>query len=300
MIKTPTLRQLQYFIAVADTLSFSRAAELSNVTQSTLSAGLSDLEGILGEKLFERTSRTVTLTRIGQDLIIPARELLSAAEALVHMAHRHRAPLSGPLVLGVIPTIAPYLLPRLLPMLHEKFPNLELHLREDTTARLLDALQKNQVDIVLMAFPFDTPGMDRMSLGHESFYVAQPANANAATRPMTLDALAGQDILLLDDGHCLRDHAMAACRLQGQSQRKTFGATSLQTLVQMVQHGYGITLLPAMAVDQSAPPPGITIRPFADPKPTREIGLCWRAGHVRDKEFRLFGEKSREIFPFVA
>ena len=291
MSQIPTLRQIQYFIAVADTLSFSRAAELCNVTQSTLSAGLNDLELILDEKLFDRSSRNVALTRMGHDLIDPARNLLNGAEEFVHAARRHRAPLSGPLTLGVIPTIAPYLLPRILPKLQKQFPQLELNLREDTTARLLDAMAKNQIDAVLMAFPFDTPGMEQLGLWHEPFFIAQPATHKAPrSKPATLDDLAGQDILLLDDGHCLRDHAMAACRLQSKAQKKTFGATSLPTLIQMVGHGYGLTLLPAMAVDLKNPPPGIVLRPFASPQPTREVGLCWRKNSPRATEFRLLGE----------
>lgn len=290
MTTLPTLRQLQYFIALADHLSFVRAADACNVTQSTLSGGLRDLENALEEKLFERSSRGVALTKVGKNLILPAQDLIARAEGFVQMARQSRAPLSGPLSLGIIPTIAPYLLPGLLPALQDQYPDLQLQLREDTTARVLDGMGKGQIDAVLMAFPYDTEQAEQMTLWDEVFLIASPDVGAHRFKMASPDRLAGEDILLLDDGHCLRDHAMAACRLQPASRRKTFGATSLPTLIQMVQHGYGLTLLPDMAVRHGTVPKGVTINRFAAPEPTRQIGLAWRKGSPREKEFRLLGD----------
>lgn len=291
MALLPTLRQIQYFLALADTLSFVRAAERCNVTQPTLSAGLKELETLLGDTLFERSPRGVQLTRTGIDLLLPARDLMARAEEFAHTAQRNRLPLSGPLTLGIIPTIAPYILPHLLPSLNKHFPELQLQLREDLTGRLLEALERGEIDVVLMAFPFDTPHAEQMILWHEPFFLASPGTEPASAKTARIDDLKGANVLLLEDGHCLRDHAMAACHLPSNGQqRKTFGATSLATLVQMVQHGYGITLLPAMAIDPHDPPKGITIQRFANPQPSRAIGIAWRKRAARRQEYEMLGE----------
>jgi LysR family hydrogen peroxide-inducible transcriptional activator len=290
-MRLPTLRQLQYFIAVADTLSFSRASENCHITQPSLSLALNELEDTLGEKLFHRGTRKIELSEVGKDLIPLARSIIEQSENLVRMATRHRAPLTGQLSLGIIPTIAPYLLPHLLPALQSSYPSLDLRLKEDITSRQLDALKGGQVDIVLMALPFDTPQMEQMMLWKEPFFLARTGEQKSATEQVTLDDLKNETILLLDDGHCLRDHILSACRLAATSaNRKTLGATSLQTLVQMVQNGYGSTLLPAMAIDPHQIPKGITIQRFANPQPTRQIGLVWRKDDPRVLEFRLLGE----------
>lgn len=286
----PSLRQLQYFVAIMQTKSFSRAAAACNVTQPTLSSGLRELELHLGEKLFERTSRGVTLTRAGMELALPAQDILARAEKFIGMARHNRAPMTGGLMLGIIPTIAPYILPRLLPALQATYPDLDLQLREDLTGRLLGALERHEMDVALMAFPFDTPGVEQMILWSEPFLLAIPGNGKMDPRPMALADLPQHNIMLLEDGHCLRDHALAACRLQPAARRKTFGATSLATLIQMVQHGYGATLLPAMAVNTAHPPDGMTLRRFANPQPVRQIGLAWRKGSAREKEFRILGK----------
>lgn len=285
----PTLRQLQYFLAVADHLSFHKAAEACHVTQPALSEGLKGLEGLLGIKLFERTKRHVALTPSGAALVLPARDMVARAEDFVLMARVHKEPFTGKFTLGVIPTIAPYLLPTLLPALQNKFPQMELHLKEDVTAQLLTALEQRRIDIVLMAFPYDTQGIEQMKLWSEPFVIAMPGHETVKETHATLSDLSKHNIMLLEDGHCLRDHALAACRLQPSGQRKTFGATSLTTLIQMVQHGYGSTLLPAMAVDPQTLPRGVTIQRFSNPQPSRQIGLAWRQGHPQEKEFRALG-----------
>lgn len=289
MSDTPSVRQLTYFIAVADTLSFVKAAERCHVTQPTLSGGLNTLEAMLGEKLFERTKRAVTLTAIGEELVLPARDIVLRAEDFVLMARMKKEPFTGTLRIGVIPTIAPYLLPTLLPALQTKFPALDLQLKEDVTARLLSALNQRLIDVVLMAFPYDTPGITQKKLWAEPFVIAMPGNKPKVDGLASLNDLSRHNIMLLEDGHCLRDHALAACHLQPTTQRQTFGATSLATLIQMVQHGYGATLLPAMAVTKNLPT-GVTIQRFFSPEPTRQIGLAWRQGNPQEKEFHLLGD----------
>ena len=288
-MNTPTIRQLQYFLAVADDLSFHKAAERCHVTQPALSDGLKNLEELLGTKLFERTKRDVCLTPAGEELVLPARDIVVRAEDFVQMASARKAPFTGKLTLGVIPTIAPYLLPSLLPALQKKFPELDLQLKEDVTAQLLSALDQRKIDVVLMAFPYETPGIKQMKLWSEPFVIAMPGTKTVMETHATINDLSRHNIMLLEDGHCLREHALAACRLQP-GQQRTFGATSLTTLIQMVQHGYGATLLPAMAVDPKTMPRGVTIQRFSNPQPSRQIGLAWRQGNPREKEFRQLGE----------
>lgn len=296
-MRLPTLRQLQYFIAVADTLSVSRAANNCHITQSTLSASLAELEDILGEKLFTRDTRHLTLSPVGHDLLPSARAIIEQSENLVRMATRHREPLTGKLSLGVIPTIAPYLLPKLLPALQTEFLSLDLMLREDITGRQLDDLKNGKTDVVLMAFPYDTPpAFDTLMLWKEPFFLARAGENLSNPHAVTIDDLKQETILLLDDGHCLRDHIISACRLSPSSgTRKTLGATSLQTLIQMVQHGYGTTLLPAMAIQADQMPKGICIQRFTNPQPTRQIGLVWRKNDPRAGEFRLLGGFIKKI-----
>jgi LysR family hydrogen peroxide-inducible transcriptional activator len=282
-MRLPTLRQLQYFIAVAETLSVSRAADNCHITQSTLSASLAELEDVLGEKLFDRGTRHLNLTQVGTDLLPSARTIIEQSENLVRMASRHRDPLSGKLALGVIPTIAPYLLPQLLPALQTEFPSLDL--------MQLDDLKNGKIDVVLMAFPYDTPSaLDTLMLWKEPFFVARAGDQLSRSDTMSIDDLQQEKILLLDDGHCLRDHIISACRLTSSSKTsKTLGATSLQTLIQMVQHGYGTTLLPAMAIQPDQMPKGICIQRFSNPQPTRQIGIVWRKNDPRAGEFALLG-----------
>lgn len=292
----PTLRQLHYFLALAESRSFKTASENCHITQPTLSAGIAELETILSEKLFDRGTRHVQLTSIGEELLPLARATIEQGENLVRMAMRHRAPLSSQLSLGIIPTIAPYILPHLLPRLQIDFPKLDLHLKEDVTGRQLEALKNGVVDVVLMAFPFDTPQMEQMILWTEIFFLARQDKGQSSAQLIKLDDLKSETILLLDDGHCLRDHILSACQLSANAEnRKTLGATSLQTLVQMVQNGYGATLLPEMAVDPAQLPNHIIINRFKNPEPTRQIGLCWRKSDPRAEEFRILGGFIKEI-----
>ncbi|MDY0029990.1 MAG: hydrogen peroxide-inducible genes activator [Pseudobdellovibrionaceae bacterium] len=292
-MKLPSARQLQYFLAVADHLSFSKAAESCHITQSTLSNGLSELEDILGKKLFIRDTRKVALTPAGEDLIAPVHAILEQLTNLIHLSRRSREPLTSHLVLGIIPTIAPYLLPLLLPFQQKEYPNLDLQLREDLTSRQLEYLEKGRVDAVLMAFPYNIPLTEHLILWSEPFYLACTDNQAKKRKSLKIQDLSDETILLLEDGHCLRDHVISACQLSlkrsGSGIGHALGATSLQTLIQMVQHGYGATLLPQMAVRPELLPAGIKAIPFSSPKPSRQIGLVWRKNDPRAEEFRLLG-----------
>lgn len=301
ILKHPSPRQLQYFLAVADTLSFVRASELCHVTQSTLSNGLAELESILGEKLFDRRTRSVSLTRVGKDLALPARDILARLDNLALMAKQYREPLTSRLVLGIIPTIAPYLLPKILPEQQKHYPDMDLQIKEDITARQLDDLDKGLVDAVLMAFPYeiDDRRFDSKLLWKEPFFLTGQGLPGDGYYQMSVSDLKNYPILLLEDGHCLRDQVISACRLTPQKDTHRFnqslGATSLQTLVQMVQHGYGATLLPSMAIDTKNFPKGLEIRRFKNPQPYREIGLVWRRFDPREAEFRLLGDFIHKI-----
>lgn len=297
MINLPTLRQLRYLVKLVETLHFGRAAEACLVTQSTLSAGLQELEGLLGVRLLERTKRRVVPTAIGLEIAERARRTLAEAEELVEAAHAAAEPLAGVLRIGVIPTIGPYLLPRALPALRERFPRLKVYLREDQTARLLAQLKAGELDVLILAFPYDTPGAETMMVAEDPFWVVCPDR-----HPLTgLKKISSQDIpadelLLLEDGHCLRDHALAACGLRSFATGMRFQGTSLHTLVEMVASGLGITLVPGMAVRtlllEGSP---LAARPLAGREANRQIGLAWRQTSGRDKEYRLLGETLREV-----
>jgi LysR family hydrogen peroxide-inducible transcriptional activator len=296
MLNMPTLRQWRYLVVLAEIRHFGKAAEACFVTQSTLSAGIQELETQLNAALVDRTKRKVVLTPLGEELAGRARELLREAEDMVLLAQAAGAPLTGPLRLGVIPTISPFLLPRVLPALRRKFPDLRLFLREDLTTRLIDQLQAGKLDLLLIALPFETGAIDAMPLFDDAFSLACRDDHALAARPsVRLADLADANLLLLEDGHCLRDHALAACRLPPSPRRDGFAATSLHTLVQMVDNGLGVTLLPQLALDAGIlRGTDVVTRPLAGDGRTggaaRQIGLAWRRGTQRADEFRLFGD----------
>jgi len=292
MLNSPSLRQWQYLVSLSENRHFGRAAEACFVTQSTLSAGIQELETQLGAALVDRTKRKVVLTPLGEDLAGRARELLGQAEDMVLLARAASVPLSGPLRLGVIPTISPFLLPRVLPSLRKRFPDLRLFLREDLTARLVEQLQAGKLDLLLIALPYEGGALDTMTLLEDDFLVAcREDHALARRNTVKLDELSDAPLLLLEDGHCLRDHALAACRLPPSPRRDGFAATSLHTLVQMVDSGLGITLLPRLALNAGIlRGTDVTTRPLGAGDTSRHIGLAWRRGTQRAKEFTLFGE----------
>jgi LysR family transcriptional regulator, hydrogen peroxide-inducible genes activator len=294
----PTLRQLQYLKLLADHGSFSRAAEAAHVTQPTLSAGVQELEKTLGAPVVDRARSGVILTSVGEEAVRRGNEILAQAEDLVQAAKSAGQPLSGRFRLGVIPTVAPFLLPKALPVLRLRFPKLRLFLREDLTNRLIAALKSGALDAALIALPYDTAGLETAGVADDELLAALPAN-----HPLLADGcdiaperLEGDDLILLEDGHCLREHVLSACGLEPPkgAAEGAFAATSLPTLVQMVGSGLGVSFLPAMAVEaglaEHAP---ITIRHLASEHSSRQIVVCWRAGSSRRAEGRLLAETLR-------
>ena len=287
----PTLRQLQYLKLLVEHGSFSRAAEAAHVTQPTLSAGVQELEKILGAPVVDRGRSGVILTAAGEEAFARAGVILAQADDLVQAARGAGQPLSGRFRLGVIPTVAPFLLPRALPALRLGYPKLKLLLREDLTHRLISALRTGALDAALIALPYDMSGLEWAHVEDDELLAALPANhplgAQSRISPQTMDS---QELILLEDGHCLRQHALAACGLTPQRAREEdgFSATSLPTLVQMVGSGLGVSFLPAMAVEAGlAEAAQLVIRPLDADHPTREIVIAWRAGSSRAAEGRL-------------
>jgi LysR family hydrogen peroxide-inducible transcriptional activator len=290
----PTLRQLQYLRLLAEHASFSRAAEAGHVTQPTLSSGIHELEKALGAPVVDRARSGVILTAVGEEAVRRAGDILARAEDLVQAAKAAGQPLTGRFRLGVIPTIAPFLLPRALPLLRQQFPKLKLFLREDLTQRLIDALKAGTLDAALIALPYDTTGLDSAPVADDELLAMTPANhpMNAQAR-ISPAALQANGLILLEDGHCLREQALFVCGLNAPrgGDENVFAATSLHTLVQMVGSGLGVSLLPAMAVDaglaEDAP---VTIRPLDTDHHNRQIVVAWRSGSSRGIEGRLLAE----------
>ncbi len=292
MIALPTLRQLRYLQALHEHGHFGHAAEACHVTQSTLSAGLAELEDLLGAQLVERTKRRVLFTPLGNEVARRGQALLLDAEALVEMVRSTVEPLSGPFHLGVIPTIAPYLLPRLVLPCKEAFPHLQLYLREVQTARLIDELNDGQLDAGLLALPYPTGTLAITSLGNDPFYLACPADHPLAARD-SIDAedLERAELLLLEDGHCLREHVLEVCKLRPTRQQDEIKGTSLPTVIQMVAAGLGVTLLPQLAVQSGALDGlGLVTRPLKEDGAGRQLALAWRGSSPRGEEFRTLGD----------
>ncbi|MGF1644273.1 MAG: hydrogen peroxide-inducible genes activator [Thiotrichales bacterium] len=287
----PTLKQLRYLVALEEHQHFGKAAEACFVSQSAFSVAIRELESTLNVQLVDRTNKQVTFTAIGRDVATQARLCLRDAEQLVELARHPQTPLAGQLSLGVIPTIAPFLLPVFMPPLKETYPRLQLYLREDTTANLLDALLNGEIDVVLMALPYDVRHAEIMPLFRDPFRLACRDDTKLVDpRHYSFNRLQQDSVLLLEDGHCLRDHALAACKLRQQEKLNRFAASSLLTLVQMVDADLGITYLPAMA-DGSPLLANTRVKTYPlDAGAYREIGLVWRRGSARGEEFRLLGE----------
>ena len=295
----PTLRQLQYLKLLVEHGGFGKAAEAAHVTQPTLSAGIQELEKILGAPVVDRARSGLILTDVGAAALAKARVILNEADELVQAARSAGQPLTGRFRLGVIPTIAPFLLPRALPLLRSRFPELRLYLREDLTQRLISALKSGHLDAALIALPFDMTGLDSAHVAQDEILAALPPGHPLADQDRTRPSeLHDEDLILLEDGHCLRDHALAACGLRPPRQsdaEATFAATSLPTLVQMVGSGLGVTFLPSMAVSAGLiDGTSIEIRPLQADDPTREIVVAWRSGSIRGAEGRLLAETLRQ------
>ena len=289
---TLTLRQLEYFCAIVDEGSFHGAARASGVTQPGLSQQLAQLEEHLGVQLFERRGRGVFLTPAGDALLGRARAVLRGAEEIGEAAGAFTRPLCGPLRLGVIPTVAPYWLPRVLPEVRKRFPELQLLLREEQTALLVEALDAGELDLLLLALDAPIGDVATRELFRDAFVGLLPKDHRLAKRKrLRQEDLQGETVLLLDDGHCLREQALSLCQQHGAQEWGDFRATSLGTLVQMVESGAGITLLPEMAAPaETRSTPSAVIRPFTKPVPSRSIGLAWRRTSPRAAEFEALGE----------
>jgi len=290
----PTLRQLQYLSLLAQHGSFSRAAEAAHVTQPTLSAGVQELERVLGAPVVDRGRSGIILTAVGTEAVARARAILTATEDLVQACQGAAQPLEGRLRLGVIPTVAPFLLPAALPRLKARFPKLRLFLREDLTHRLIADLKAGLLDATLIALPYDTTGLEVAHVTHDALLAALPRDHPLAKgASVAAERLIAQELILLEDGHCLRDHTLTACGLgpQKHMQEEGFAATSLGTLVQMVGSGLGVSFLPAMAVAAGlADMAHVAVRPLDPDITSREIVVAWRAGSTRGPEARLLAD----------
>jgi LysR family hydrogen peroxide-inducible transcriptional activator len=288
----PTLRQLEYAVAVADRKSFHRAARACHVSQPGLSAQIRQLEEALEVRLFERDRRGVLLTAAGAELVRRARTVLEEAQGLAEAARAFRAPLAGALKLGVIPTIAPHLLPRVLPGLRERHPGLRLELHEGLTGDLVARLRRGELDLLLVALEAPLEGLATLPLFEDPFVAAMPSGHRLAGRKrLREDDLRGESVLLLDDGHCLRAQALTFCQGAGAKELGDFRASSLATLVEMVRGGAACTLLPALAADALGRGSDLVLVPFAPPAPFRTIGFAWRKSSGRAAEYALLAER---------
>ena len=296
MKRLPTMKQLQYLVALAETRHFARAAERCHITQSTLSAGIRDLESVLGTAVAERSNRHVLMTRTGIRIAERARSLLRDAEEVMELARAGRAPMTGEMRLGVIPTIAPFYLPRVLPALRERFPELTVYLREEQTAPLLGRLENGELDAGLIALPCDTGALATGVIFEDEFlFACDRSHPLAGAAAVPLDALAGEHLMLLEEGHCLRGHALDACEMGDTRSRAQFEASSLHTLVQMVAAGIGVTLIPRLAVDaRIAEGTDISLSPLAA-RASRQVGLAWRRTSSRAEEFGTLAGALREL-----
>ena len=288
----PTLRQLAYLVELSARLNFRVAAEAQFVTQSTLSAGIKELETVLGVQLVERDNRNVRLTAIGEDVVARAKELRAAATDLAEAARAATRPLSGPLRLGALPTIAPYLLPRVLPALRRAHGDLKLYLREDVTKVLLERLRAGGLDVALIALPFDTRDLYVRELFRDEFsLVTREADRAAGNKGIALRKVDTGDMLLLEEGHCLRDHVIAACGPRRGTWETRVEATSLTTLIQMVEGGLGMTLLPGITLEAGIlKGTRLVARRFAPPVPSRTLALVARRTSPRRRDADLLAD----------
>jgi LysR family hydrogen peroxide-inducible transcriptional activator len=304
-VHLPTIKQLQYLVALREHGHFGKAADACFVTQSTLSAGLRELETSLGVVLVERTRRIVRFTALGERIADKAVRVLREADELAEMARAEGKPLHGELRMGVIPTIAPFLLPAMLPRLRSEWPSLKLYLREETSQAACEALHRGQLDCVLLALPFACGDVDFAPLFDDRLFVAFPQGEAPAGETVEVDAIDEKRMLLLEDGHCLKDHALSACNRPELRAHAAMMGTSLHTLVQMVDNGLGVTFVPSMAIEA-----GILDGTHVDAKPLRSdhgfrhVALIWRRSSPRENEFQLLSTAlrriMRELIPDIA
>ncbi len=288
----PTLKQLQYLVALKEHGHFGRAAEACFVTQSTLSAGLRELETLIGVTLVERTRRVVRFTPLGEQIATKARVVLREAEELGDLARAAGRPLSGEMRMSVIPTIAPFLLPRILPRLRRDYPDLKLFLREEPSGPACEALHNGRTDCVLLALPYSCGEVTVLKLFDDRLFLAFPEgempSGITTVQPADIDETR---LLLLEDGHCLKEHALAACNRAELRAEATMLGTSLHTMVQMVDNGLGVTMLPKIALDAGIlDHTNVIARPLDAASPVRTLALVWRRASPRERDFQLLGE----------
>lgn len=292
MNQLPSTQQLRYFVRVAESLSFRKAAEACSVSQSAISGAIRDLETCLDVQLLERSKRKVKLTREGEALLAQARDIFERLASLRYVADAMRGPLVGGLRIGVIPTIAPFLLPDVVGPLHNEFPQLELSVIEDLTPRLLEALRRGEIECAIVALPYDLGDLASKFLFSDPLYVALPASKGKPRRAaLSSAALKKEKLLLLQDGHCLKDQALAACRMTDSPTLTAFRASSLMTLARMVERGEGVTFVPKMAVSVfEGCLNQVDFLPLKDAGAKREICLCWRKDSYRREGIERFGD----------
>ena len=295
-VHLPTIKQLQYLVALRQHGHFGKAADACFVTQSTMSAGLRDLETSLGIVLVERNRRIVRFTALGEKVADKAVRVLREAEELAELARAEGKPLHGELRMGVIPTIAPFLLPVMLPRLRKEWPSLKLYLREETSQAACDALHRGQLDCVLLALPYPCGDVESEMLIDDRLFVAFPDGEAPQGSTVEVDALDENRMLLLEDGHCLKDHALSACNRPDLRAHAAMMGTSLHTLVQMVDNGHGVTFVPSMAIEAGIlDGTSVSAKPLRSDHGFRRVALIWRRSSPRENEFRLLSATLRRI-----
>lgn len=287
-----TLRQLEFALAVAKHKHFKRAAEECNISQSALSLGIAELEKQLDTQIFERNNKQVLITPIGKEILERARRIFSEVNDLVTRAQTHQTPLAYPMTIGIIPTIAPFLLPKVLPTIREKFPNFKLSVVEEQTERLLEKVRYGIIDTAIIALPYQLDGLHSFEFWTEDFFAVFPANdSHAKLHHIDADTLAQANLMLLGEGHCLTDHALSVCHLDKNSVKNNFSEASLTTLIQMALSGMGTTLVPEMAIEQiSQQNSEIVTVPLTEKGPHRHIAFVTRLNYARVDDVNLLGQ----------
>lgn len=292
----PTIRQIQFLIALREQGNFTLAAEACFVTQSTLSAGIKEMETILGAPVIDRSARKqLRFTPLGEEILANGQRTVQNLTEITERARRLQKPFAWPLRLGIIPTIAPYLLPQLLQPLQEKFPILKLNVHEVQSSQLVDRIIEGRLDFGILALPYETHDLHVSPLIEEPFYAAVPESWAKKRRQISLSEIQEQKLLLLSDGHCLSDHVLAACNMKQLSRLQDVSATSLSTLMQLVSHGYGVTLLPEMVIRNAPLPTGLHILPLSPDAPTRKIGIAWRKNAVLKTDIEELAKAITEL-----
>ncbi len=278
-----SIKQLTYALAVEKTLHFKKAAELSNISQSALSTALNELEKQLGLQIFERDNKKVLITPVGKVVLEHARKILLQVDELQHLADSQRSPLSFPLTVGVIPTICPYLLPRVMPILHQRYPDTQLNVVEDQSHELVDMVKRGEIDTAILALPYPCEGLLSIEFWQEDFYwIALKGDKNTRRKEIASDELSHCDLMLLKEGHCLKEHVLEACKLSEQATKQGIGATSLNTLIEMVLGRLGTTLIPEMALDSlTSRHQELAAVHLNEPGPHRRIAYIMRPNYTR-------------------